>query len=798
MPYQFSNMKESPSETAIGGVFCKVSHRGDNSIRGRSSEPMMHPLFRRRHGTALLAALGITAMLFAHDGDLLMVEDALPTYTGPGWTLGSGTKLGETFPSSGIELLSWITVPQFGAQNTSANTVEGYVSPSGREYAVIGLSDGTGFVEVTDPGNPVIVGFISSVESLWRDVRVYQDRVYTVSEAGGGIQVIDVSQIDSGTVSLVGNVSNDAIPESHTLFVNAASGYLYRCGGNGTSVAMGVRIYNLANPSSPAYVTTVNGTRYIHECQAETYTSGPYAGKEILFCYSDANSGGGTPALQIFDVTNKAAVVTMGSVFYPQSQFSHQGWLSADKQYVYLDDELDERNLGLPTGTRVINVSNLNAPSYVGSFGNGGTAIDHNLYTKNNLIFQSNYRSGLRVFDATNPTNPAEIAYFDTYPPDDNALFNSLWDNYPYLPSGIVLGSDIEKGLFVWSVGPALLTFAYPDGRPQSISPAGDSVPVTITGNGVSVEPGTAKLHYSTGGPYVETDMVSTGGDNYDAVFPPIPCGTLVSYYVSAQTDTGTTIRNPTTAPTSVYTTTSVQAITEGFHDNMETNTGWTVGAAGDTATTGIWTRVDPIGTAAQPENDNPAGTGAFCWITGQGTVGGSVGEADVDNGTTTVVTPTLDASVGGDAYITYARWYSNNQGVVDDTMLVEISDNNGASWTTLEVVSENAGVWVLKSFRVADFVNQTSQVRIRFRASDTGAGSIVEAGVDDLRLLFYDCTPDQPGDVDGDGDVDVDDYTAVVLAWGNCDKPPCAADLDGDGDIDIDDYTEVILNWTP
>ncbi|MBI5765492.1 MAG: choice-of-anchor B family protein [Planctomycetes bacterium] len=380
-------------------------------------------------------------------------HDAEPAYPGPGWSSGQGGQPGVTFPANGVQLLSWLTVTDFGSQNTSGSTVEGYVSPSGREYALMGISCGTGFVDVTDPTNPVIVGFVAGPCSLWRDIRTYQDHAYAVSEGGEGVQIIDLSQIDAGIVTYEGRITapNAHQISSHTIEVNQQSGYLYRCGGGSTK---GVKIYSLANPAAPAHVNTIFATRYVHECQVVTYDSGTYAGREIAFMYNDTGSGGGTPSLGIIDVTDKMNPIEMSNYQYPGGGFSHQGWLSTDRQYVFLDDEFDENNLGIPTTTHVISVSNLSNPVQVATFTNGSPSIDHNQYVKGSRLFQSNYRSGLRIWDVTNPTSPTEMAWFDTYPDNDSPNYNSLWDNYPYLPSGIILGSDIEKGLFIWCADP--------------------------------------------------------------------------------------------------------------------------------------------------------------------------------------------------------------------------------------------------------------------------------------------------------------------------------------------------------
>lgn len=374
-----------------------------------------------------------------------------PVYEGPAWTAGGGKPQLQGFNSLNVQLLSWFPVTTFNAAFTSANTCEGYVSKSGREYAIVGLSGGTGFVEVTDPANAQIVTVVPDCgtcsASSWRDIKVYDHYAYIVSEATNtGLEVYDLSQIDDGVVTFVTRVNTPGSSRTHTLEINQDSGYAYRCGGGST---LGLRIYSLANPAAPVFVTTAVSGRYFHECQAVTYTSGPHAGKEIVFGFTENSSSGGAAGVTILDVTDKQNIITLTANYqYTGPSFSHQGWVSEDKQYLYLNDETD----GNPA-TRIISISNLSAPVQVGSFSSGLPAVDHNLYVKGRYIFESNYRSGLRIFDAINPTAPVHVAYFDTYEANDNSGFNGLWDNYPFLPSGIVLGSDIERGLFIWCFG---------------------------------------------------------------------------------------------------------------------------------------------------------------------------------------------------------------------------------------------------------------------------------------------------------------------------------------------------------
>jgi hypothetical protein len=230
--------------------------------------------------------------------------------------------------------------------------------------------------------------------------------------------------------------------------------------------------------------------------------------------------------------------------------------------------------------------------------------------------------------------------------------------------------------------------------------------------------------------------------------------------------------------------------------DDFEaTTTDWTVGATGDTATTGIWARVDPLGTTAQPEDDHTPSPGVKAWITGQGT-GGAVGEADVDGGSTTLVSPAYDCTGLTEAYVSYSRWYSNNTGAAPnaDSMPVEISADNGATWIQLENVAENAGVWVDKTFRINDYFTPSAQVRLRFRAQDLGSGSIVEAGVDDLRIYGTNYAPPLIGDLDGNRRVNGADLGILLGAWGTL-----AYDLNGDGGpVAGGDLGVLLGNWTP
>lgn len=376
-------------------------------------------------------------------------EDKLPPYQGPGYRKGAPmAKKGEMFPAMNVDLVAWMPLNEIAPNLENANDCWGYVSPSGREYAILGTNRGTGFIDITNPLCPNLLGFIEGPVRLWRDIKIYDQFAYSVSEGGGGIQVFDLTKIDNGTVTLVNTVDDQGTGRSHNVAIDTTSGFLYRLGGGDN----GLRIYSLADPANPSFVADWS-LRYVHDAQIHTFTSGPNSGRQIAYACAGFNGGFVMTGLTILDVTDKNNIQVLSHYEYPNGSYSHQGWLSDDGRYFYLNDELDEQDRGIPTTTHILDVSDLSNPTEVGTFTSGASAIDHNLYVRGNQIFQANYRSGLRIFDATNPTAPVESAYFDTYPADDQARFNSLWSVYPYFPSGIIIGSDIEKGLFIWSQG---------------------------------------------------------------------------------------------------------------------------------------------------------------------------------------------------------------------------------------------------------------------------------------------------------------------------------------------------------
>lgn len=354
------------------------------------------------------------------------------------------------YPLDKVSLYSRLSLTTLGS--SSGNSCFGYVSPSGREYAAMGLDNKISFVEITDPRNPRIVASIAHTSNSWADVKIYGSAAYVCSEAAIGIQVIDLSQIDSNVVTLVRTISSPA--RNHTLALDPDSGFLYTSGSEGSTGISACFDLNL-DPLNPIRTGLTTLTRnlantanvYVHEAQVVTYTSGPYAGKQIMFACC------GRLGLKIYDVTNKNAPILMKEVSYPNLGYCHQGWLSADRKYFYMDDEFDEDDFNINSRTVIFNVESLENAAYVGAYVGSSIAIDHNQYMRDGFLFQANYRSGLRVIDTNDhPINLVQKGFFDTYPTNDDKQYSGAWNVYPYFPSNTVIVSDINRGLFVLNV----------------------------------------------------------------------------------------------------------------------------------------------------------------------------------------------------------------------------------------------------------------------------------------------------------------------------------------------------------
>jgi choice-of-anchor B domain-containing protein len=355
-----------------------------------------------------------------------------------------------TFPCHNIDLASFLPTNDIGGG--TVNDLWGWTDPAtGKEYAIVGRSSGTSFVDISNPENPIYLGNLPkhSVDSVWRSIKVYANHAFIVSEADNhGMQVFNLTRlrnIASWPVTFTEDAHYAGFKRAHTLAINEATGFAYAAGSKDTC-AGGLHIVDIRNPLAPVFAGCVDQDGYTHETQCAIYR-GPdlvYQGHDICFSANE-------DTLTIVDVTNKSAPQQLSRTTYAGVGYAHQGWLTEDHKYFLLDDELDEQKSGVKSTTYIWDVADLDAPSVKGVYTGQSTAIDHNLYIRGNRAYQGNYRSGLRILDITNigAASLSEVAFFDIYPLDDTPQFNGAWSNFPFFPSGIVIVGGIEQGLFV-------------------------------------------------------------------------------------------------------------------------------------------------------------------------------------------------------------------------------------------------------------------------------------------------------------------------------------------------------------
>jgi hypothetical protein len=292
---------------------------------------------------------------------------------------------------------------------------------------------------------------------------------------------------------------------------------------------------------------------------------------------------------------------------------------------------------------------------------------------------------------------------------------------------------------------------------------------------------------------YTAAALSPLGGNLYEASLPTFMCEDTPQFYVSAAGDTTGTVTAPFNGAANPMTFILGETIV-ALDDPIEIASGWTVGAVGDTATTGIWEMVDPIGTTYQPEDDHTA-VGTQCWITGQHTVGQTAGFNDVDGGATTLTSPIFDLTGIISPTISYWRWFVGT--APSDVFTVSISNNAGLNWTVVEtVVGGNSG-WNNFQFLPQNFLALTDQMRLRFVASDAATGTFVEGGVDDVFISAFQCVNPPPvdcvGDADGNGAVDFGDITSILSNWGGTGPE---GDANRDDLVNFKDVTSVLANF--
>jgi choice-of-anchor B domain-containing protein len=362
----------------------------------------------------------------------------------------------DIYPCQGVDLLSFVPLADLGDVQTAG--IWGWTDPqTRREYAILAMTQRTGFVDITDPGQPRIVGYLpahTETATGNREVNVYRDHAFVAADGAvgaHGIQIFDLTQLRNargGQVRFSETAWYGEVNRVHTLFINAETGFAYANGSD--QCQSGIHMIDVRNPRQPAFAgcfsSDANGSTYVHDIQCVLYR-GPdsrFQGREICFASNPRS-------LQIVDVTDKSAPSLLGQASYANFGYMHQGWLTEDQRYFLMDDEFDETQGGRNTTTHLWNISDLTAPNRFATYTANTRATDHNQFVRGGFVYQGNYRAGLRILDLARVGEGVltEAAYFDTVPESDEPGFSGAWGLYPYFPSGNLALSSMDRGLFI-------------------------------------------------------------------------------------------------------------------------------------------------------------------------------------------------------------------------------------------------------------------------------------------------------------------------------------------------------------
>ena len=343
---------------------------------------------------------------------------------------------------------------------------------------------------------------------------------------------------------------------------------------------------------------------------------------------------------------------------------------------------------------------------------------------------------------------------------------------------------------------PSGIVFSYPNGLPGFISPNQPhvfTVDTELIGEG-TIDPISASITVVIDGDESTYQMTQQSKTLFEATIPPVECAVDTSFKISVSLTNGTTYNDP---PAGYHSVTIGEGTELRFRDEIEGNvSGWSV-VDSDLLDTGTWEQADPVGTIygsglAAPDDDATGGSqNVMCFVTQNGDPDDSVGTADVDDGSTMLISPAFDME-GTDGLFSYARWHFDSQ--LTDTLQTLISNDDGNTWTLVEETYGTNAEWDVSSFQVSQFIEPTAAVRVGFLVADGEPQSIVESGIDNVQLETIVCGDDIcVGDVNADDIVDVSDILVVIGVWGSDDP---VFDVDGDGLIGIGDVLEIINNW--
>ena len=677
--------------------------------------------------------------------------------------------LGIAKGQNGLTLLSNLPYP-----NATCAGVWHYVDSLNNEYALVGASDRISIVDVTDPVAPVEVFAVPALagqSSLWRELKTARKYAYAVSEGGGGLIIIDLSNLPASVNSKHwygdGAIAN-MLSTAHTIAVT--DGYAYIFGTGGGLANGGAVICDLADPWNPVYVGQYS-QNYVHDgyIRNDTLWAGEiYAGQ-----------------FSVIDVSNKANPVLLATQQTP-GQFCHNTWLSDNSQFLFTTDEVGDEPLGSFDITDLSNIK-LVDEYYTDSMPHEEV---HNVRVLNDFLINPSYGSQLVICDAARPDNIIEIGNYTT----GSFL---CWDASPYLPSGNIIATDVSGGLYVFQ--PDYVRACYLEGNVTdsitglplynvdiTITPLGKTDKTNLSGDFKTgtAQSGTYDIEFKRAGYITKTysgiQLVNGQLTSLQVQLVPFSISGTILNSVTSQLINGATVMlsdgidtvTATSDINGIFSATGLITgnidlliskwgyVTEcmslnvtaginfsvtldpGYYDDFSTDLGWTVNS---TATSGIWTRALPYGTVylglpMNPGADNPNDCSGFAYVTGNA-ANPSPTNDDVDNGYTILVSPAMDLSTYANPYINYDRWFaipSATPALAQDTMYFYLT--NGIDTVTLEAVTiQSPGIngWYSVSVPVSSLMIPGNNMKVIVKISDYAQSgqNLLEGGLDKFSI---------------------------------------------------------------
>ncbi len=664
----------------------------------------------------------------------------------------------------------------------NANDIWGWVDPDdSTEYALVGLKDGLSIVDLSDPTNVVEIKKIPGPNSTWRDIKTWGNHVYVTNETSNGVLVVDMSNAP--------NIGDDdwyewtpdipglgVLNKCHNIYIDEF-GYAYLAGCNLNSGGMLIVDVH-TDPGNPTFESAAPAV-YAHDVYVQDnkmYAAEIWAGN-----------------LGIYDVTDKQNVFLLASQQTPFS-FTHNAWVNGAGSVAFTTDEKANGPVTAYDISDLDDIVELDQFRPVETLGEG--VIPHNVHVWDDWLIISYYTDGGIIADASKPDNIIEVGNWDTFL-GGNGGFSGVWGSYPFLPSGLVLLTDIGTGLYVcgaeyvracWLEGTVtdLFTGAPIFGAESVI----DADQANLASSGLNGEyktgiatAGTYDVTFSAPGYYSKTVQATLENGELtilDVQLEPltsfnvvgqtvkaadgtaVPGATIVldgeqDYTITSDGDGNFTFENVAIGDYTLYagawgylyevinnfsvndqTGAVIITLEQGYQDDFALDLGWT--ATGN-ASTGLWERGEPIGTTfggaeANTDFDIAGDIGDQCYVTGNG--GNDAGFDDVDNGTVTLTSPPMDLSNYADPVLSYNTWFFNagGNGVPDDALEIRVS--NGSDVVVLETVTTSNSFWnPTVEFHLADFIAITDDMQVVFETSDLpGSGHLVEAAVDGFRVV--------------------------------------------------------------